>query len=65
MKIEDIKVGMRIFDTWFSFHGQEPWGSGKVTKVLKTRVYIEFHPYNKLIYDKAHCQFLETYHEPS
>jgi len=63
MKIEDMKVGMRIFDTWFSFHGRDPWGVGKVTKILKTRVHIEFHPYNKLVYDIAHLQFLETYHK--
>jgi len=59
MKIENIKVKMRVFDTWFSYHGREPWGSGIVTKVLKTRVHIEFHPYNKQVYDKPHLQFLK------
>ena len=59
MKIQDFKKGMRVFDTWFSYHGREPWGSGVVTKVLKTRVHIEFHPYNKQVYDKSHLQFLE------
>lgn len=63
MKIEDMKVGMRVFDTWFSFGGTAPWGSGEVTKVLKTRVHIQFHPYIKQVYDKAHLQFLEIYNK--
>lgn len=52
---------MEIKDTWFSFHGQEPWGSGVVIKVLKTRVHIKYHLQAVLVYDKAHCQFLEEH----
>ena len=65
MKIEDMKEKMVVEDTWFSFRtcDEHAWGTGVVTKVLKTRVHIDF-TYNKgVVYDKPHLQFLKEYNE--
>lgn len=48
-----MKVGQKVYDRWWPW-----WGIGKVTKVFKTRVRVEF-PNKTLTYDKAHLQFLE------
>jgi len=61
MKIEQIKKGMIVKDTWFSFNGKDPWLSGVVVKVLKTRVHIDFKMKAKVVYDKAHLQFLKEH----
>ena len=53
MKLDDIKVGMKVFDRWW------PWRSGFVKKVLKTRIYVYMGPEDLVRYDRAHCQFLE------
>ena len=56
---------MPVQDTWFSFRPTpaDGWGPGVVTKVLKTRVHVDFR-YNKgVVYDLSHLQFLELYHE--
>ena len=65
MKIKDIEEFMPVQDTWFSFRPTpaDGWGPGVVTKVLKTRVHVDFR-YNKgVVYDLSHLQFLELYHE--
>jgi hypothetical protein len=53
MKATELKVGQRVLDTWFP-----EWGTAKVVKVLKTRVYLDFGT-NVLVYDKGHFQFLK------
>lgn len=54
MKIEDMKRGMFVEDRWFW-----DWGIGKVMKVLKTIVIINFSVVGRVTFDKNHCQFLE------
>lgn len=56
MKIEDLKVGDKVYDGWYA----EEWGVGTVTKLFKTTVHIEFTERGMTIYDKAHVQYLET-----
>lgn len=64
MVIEDIEEFMPVQDTWFSFKSDyNAWGAGVVTKVLKTRVHVDFRHQGKVVYDKAHLQFLVPYHE--
>ena len=54
MKINELKVGMKVYDRWYL-----DWGTGVVDKVLKTVVFIKF-PYPKgfMKYDAAHTMFL-------
>lgn len=52
MKLEQLKVKQRVYDRWWY------WKVGRVTKVLKTRVHVEFDN-GVAVYDRAHCQFLE------
>lgn len=73
MKLNEIKVGQKVEDSWYPEIGE-----GIVQKVLKTRVKIYFQrlePYMSshnalrclafgiedgiVTYDKAHCQFLQ------
>jgi len=54
MKIEDLKVGMTVLDSWYP-----DWGYGEVVKVLKTVVYINFTFRGKEKYDKSHVKWLE------
>ncbi len=53
MKFDDIKVGNKVYDSWYP-----DWGIGEVVKLFKTTVHIEFGNRGKSIYDKAHVQFL-------
>jgi transcription elongation factor GreA-like protein len=55
MKIEDLKVGNKIYDRWYP-----GWGVGTVTKILKTRVHIDFSIRGHEVYDESHLQYLET-----
>lgn len=54
MKFKDIKKGMLVEDRWYW-----DWGIGKVSKVLKTVVYIYFSNVGKVVFDKSHTQFLK------
>lgn len=73
MKLNEMKVGQKVEDSWYPEIGE-----GIVKKVLKTRVKIYFQrlePYMSshnalrclafgiedgiVTYDKAHCQFLQ------
>lgn len=54
MKITEMEKGQFVEDTWFW-----DWGIGKVSKVLKTIVYINFSVVGKVVFDKSHCQFLK------
>jgi hypothetical protein len=48
----NFRVGDRVYDRWW------PWKVGKVVKVLKTRVQVQF-PDRVTTYDEAHSkQFL-------
>ncbi len=54
MKITELKVGMKVYDTWYP-----SWGTGVVDKILKTRAFINFpYPKNMMKYDEEHTQFL-------
>jgi hypothetical protein len=54
MKKSEIKKGMMVIDRDFGY-----LGVGLVTKVMKTRVVIDFPGFKGLTkYDTAHCQFL-------
>lgn len=54
MKLSELKIGLKVFDTWFA-----DWGVGVVDKVLKTRVFIKFpYPKGMMKYDVAHIRFL-------
>ena len=63
MKKSELKVGMLVTDRWFP-----EWGNGKIIKIMKTRVKIDFN--GRIIeldsvkrkhrtYDYDHIQFLE------
>lgn len=55
MKFNTLKIGEKVSDRWFG-----EWGTGKVVKLLKTRVYILFQGATvPTVYDKAHVQFLQ------
>lgn len=66
MKLSECKVGMSIEDAWYP-----EWGTGIITKVLKTRIHINFLSSearlfckvapgsNAVIYDIPHLKFLE------
>ena len=66
MKMNEIKWGMKVEDTWFW-----DWGIGVVKKKGKTRVVIQFanpDPQHSTVekevtYDKEHVQFLKEYKE--
>ena len=54
MKIDDIKVGDRLYDKWW-----KSWGKGTVTKVLKTRIHIKFPDDKEItVYDLANLALL-------
>jgi hypothetical protein len=52
MKFEELKLGQKVYDFWFS-----DLGTGSVIAILKTRAIIWF-PEKTLTYDKAHVRFL-------
>lgn len=52
MKITEAKLKQKVEDRWWP-----DWGFGVITKVLKTRIVVEF-KYRTLTYDKDHLQFL-------
>ncbi len=54
MNIKNMQRGMFVEDKWYW-----DWGIGKVCKVLKTVVYINFSIVGKVCFDKSHCQFLK------
>jgi len=56
MNIKDIKKDMFVEDKWFWY-----WGIGKVSKVLKTVVYIDFSIKGNICFDASHCQFLKRF----
>lgn len=51
--MKGFPLGKRVKDKWFSH-----LGTGKVVKTLKTRIHIQF-KHRRLVYDRAHTQFLE------
>ena len=57
MKIIDMNIGDTVEDEWFSdpeYH--TCWGLGKITRVLKTVVYVHFTGLGKEVkYDKVHA----------
>ena len=53
MKITELKVGMKVYDRWYLL-----WGTGIVTKILKTRVFVKFPGFKVTKYDAAHVKFL-------
>lgn len=55
MKIDDLKVGDKVRDTWFNSW----WGEGTVVEVLKTRVKIDFSIKGMLTFDLSHLRYLE------
>jgi hypothetical protein len=55
MKIDELKLGDKVYDSWYP-----DWGIGEVVKLFKTTVHIMFPPERgKTIYDKAHVRYLE------
>lgn len=55
MKISKLKENDKVIDRWYP-----EWGIGRVTKVLKTVVYIDFTIRGPEKYDKSHVEnFLE------
>lgn len=54
MKIDELKVGDKVYDSWYP-----DWGIGEVIKILKTVIYIEFTQRGECKYDKGHVRFLE------
>lgn len=54
MKINELKIGDTVLDSWY-----HDWGIGTVTKVLKTVVYIDFTVRGKEKYDGSHVKFLK------
>jgi hypothetical protein len=54
----DLKRGIRVYDRWW------PNRRGVVTKVLKTRVHIQWWDGEVWSYDLAHMQFLEKCRRP-
>jgi hypothetical protein len=52
MKFTELKVGQKVYDSWFA-----NWGTGKVVTLMKTRVVIKYAAFDRE-YDKAHVQFL-------
>lgn len=55
LRIEDIRRGDKVLDSWWMY-----WGAGTVIKVLKTRVHVRWWKDEEpIIYDKQHAeQFL-------
>jgi hypothetical protein len=55
MNYKNIKINMKIWDSWYS-----DWGLGVVKTVLKTRFKVKFSNKDRVItYDNAHAQFIE------
>jgi len=54
--MKEFKIGDKYCDKWFPV-----WGIGVCTKILKTRVHIEFSNIGLKIYDKNHYKFLVKY----
>jgi hypothetical protein len=54
MKKNEIKVGLRVKDTWYG-----DWGYGIIEAVLKTRVKIKFSNIGLVVYDYPHIRFLK------
>lgn len=66
MKYEEIRIGMKVKDTWFTDGyvnhkavSVSGWGLGKVIRKLKTAIHIEFSIKGLVIFDIPHLQFLE------
>jgi hypothetical protein len=53
-KSKAFRVGQRVTDTWFG-----DYGIGVVTKVMQTRIRVDFPLYPTLSYDRSHWQFLQ------
>jgi len=58
MKFSEIEKGMLVRDRWYW-----DWGYGKVTKKLKTVVFINFSGVGKVTFDQSHVQFLSKVEE--
>jgi len=54
MKYDQLKLKMKVVDTWFDY-----WGTGTVTKIFKTRIHIDFYHEGVIIFDIPHLQFLK------
>jgi hypothetical protein len=54
MKLKEFKIGMKVYDRWWSDK------TGVVKDILKTRVKIKFKD-DLTTYDLAHLQFLERF----
>ena len=52
MKKEEVEKGKKVSDRWYP-----DWGTGIITKVMKTRFVVSFGG-TKLRYDYPHAQFL-------
>ena len=62
MKIDELRSGMAVKDTWFSYHNglySEPWGEGIVAHVTKTKVVVKFECEGNVVYDEEHLRYLE------
>lgn len=52
MKISKIKIGNKVYDRWY-----QDWGTGKIVKVLKTRIKIKFDNHEEIMtYDFPHAE---------
>jgi hypothetical protein len=46
-----LKIGDKVEDRWFLYYGD-----GKVVKVMKTRIHVEFSCQGLVIYDMEHAK---------
>jgi hypothetical protein len=54
MKKNEIKIGLKVSDTWYG-----DWGLGIIEKVMKTRFVVKFSNKGLVRYDYPHAQFLK------
>ena len=69
MKYHELKVGMKVEDSWYSnvqYKSSNNWGTGKVVEILKTVFRVQFsnkeipESVNGLVtYSRGHCQFIK------
>lgn len=57
MKLNELKIGMKIVDTWYSKKDHKDyWGIGTVQKILKNRVIVNFSNKGIIKYDYMHIR---------
>lgn len=57
MKLNELKIGMRIVDTWYSKKDHKDyWGIGTVQEILKNRVVVDFSNKGIVKYDNMHIR---------